>query len=393
MPGAIRDLSRRYGYPPELEEVLQRIVDAAREAYPELHGFILSGSAATGDFVWRRTQEGVDLLSDIDALLFVEFGGARPETLVEELRALEAQQRSPLFQIDVVVNPMSALGRIPKSFQMVETRLCGVVLAGEDVLDAFPAEYDPRASRQAFLLNLWKPILFWMPRGTEHDFTYVQAAARFFLDLPLIELSEAGRCVPGHLERAERFLAASGSSRFHSPSTEEAVSWAREARLTPHARRSDLEGLIARFAFDVTAMIDGNGDPPRDPDLALVHRLAAWIPRRTPRRVGGELRSLLRAPRNPLGDLRWLVCRKEAVGAAALLGLLAYLSESDFEEPPSGIAARLRELSRKPIPPSNGLEFIQDAKRAYWAGLCDLYPSARKKESAYAPLLEAFPGR
>lgn len=391
MPGAIRNLCRRYGYPSELEDALERVVDAAREAYPKLRSFILSGSAATGEFVWRRNESAVELLSDIDGMLFVEFDGAHPEGLLERLRALEAQQRSPLFQIDVVVNPMSALRRIPKNYQMVETRLSGVVLAGEDVRDAFPTEYDPANSRQAFLLNLWKPILFWTPPGTEHDFTYAQVAARFFLDLPLIGVSETGRCLPGHRERAEWFLASSSSSRFHSPLTEEVVSWARAVRLEPHPHRSDLERLIARFAFEVTAMIDGLGEPPRDPDLELVRRLVAWLPRRTPRRLAGELRSLLRAPRNPLDDLRWLACRKEAVGAAALLGLHAFLSDGGLGEPPSGIAARLREFSRERISPSRDLAFIQEAKNAYWAGLCDLYPSMRQKGFAYAPLLEAVP--
>ena len=231
--------------------------------------------------------------------------------------------------------------------------------------------------RQSFLFNLWKPIHHWAPAGGAGDAAYVQAVARLVLDLPLLALSPSGRCIPGHQARARCYLDDAGAASFHSPALEQAVAWASAARRDPPERPPDLAATAARFAFEVAARIDGAGEPRSDADRSLVTRLAAWLPRRPPRRLAGELRSLLRDPGHPLADLRWLLARKEAVGAAALFGLLAYLADGSGAEPPAGIAARLGEFSRGAMVSGRGDAFVDSARSAYGRGLRLLHPAHR----------------
>jgi hypothetical protein len=369
------------------------MVEAVRDAYPSLISLVLSGSTATGDYVWGRDEQVVTLHSDIDALLYVKnFGDAHPERLERRLIDIQGRQPSELFQIDIAINPAAALRRIPASYQMAETRKSGVVLVGENVLSAYPANFDPRSARQAFLANLWKPILYWTPEGggrtPEIDLLYTQVAARFFLDLPLLVCAEAGLCVAGHQARAERYLATGATDRFQSDTGREAVRWALAARRDPKPDREGLEKKLATFAFDVAAALDERGRPPEDPDPALVRRLAAWRPRRTPRRIGGELRSVLRTPRNPVTDLAWLVSRKEATAGAALLGLLAYLATACESPPSPGIAARLAEFAREPALDGRAASWFYAAKQQYWRGLVDLYPSMRSKAPSHQRFLD-----
>ena len=72
--------------------------------------------------------------------LFTGSVDQRPEVLEEAIDDIKLRHRSSLFQVDVEVNPLRMLESIAPSFQMVETRHAGVVLAGEDVLAHYPPD-------------------------------------------------------------------------------------------------------------------------------------------------------------------------------------------------------------------------------------------------------------
>lgn len=394
MPSPVDELCSRYHYPDALRDVLNQLVAAAAEAYPETKSFILSGSGSTGDYVYREHANGVELISDLDMTLFTGNGGARPEVLEEAIDDIKLRHRSPLFQIDIEVNPVRNLDSIAASFQMVETRHAGAILSGEDVRNSYPESFDNRSSRRSFLGNLWKPVLYWTPAGSGHDLIYTQVAARLFLDVPLLAMANAGQCKPGHRARATHYLDSKSTKGLYSESLRERVRWAIEARTHPGEERAGLEREVADFAFEVTQAVDGMGPVPVDPNRALVERLADWLPKRSPRRLAGETRSVLRDFRSATEDLRWIARNKEAVGGAALLGMLAHLATGDGHAPedelPMGVSERLGEYARMlPVvrrESESALDFVTRVKGAYWTGLTTLYPSVAKKEAG----LEAF---
>ena len=394
MPSPVDELCSRYDYPDALRDVLHQLVEAAVEAYPETKSFILSGSGSTGDYVYRDGPDGALLISDLDMTLFTGSGGERPEVLEDAIDDIKRRHTSSLFQIDIEVNPVKMLESIAPSFQMVETKKAGVVLAGEDVREHYPDTFDNRASRRSFLGNLWKPLLYWTPAGSGNDLVYTQVAARLFLDVPLLAATNVGECIPGHRARAEHYLASKSTKALYSEPLRERVRWAIEARANASDDRAGLERAVANFAFEVTQAIDGMGPVPKNPDRALVERLADWLPKRSPRRLAGETRSVLKDPRSPTEDLRWIARNKEALGGAALLGMLAHLATGDGQAPedemPVGIGERLGEYARM-LPIARGeaesaLDFVARVKSVYWEGLTTLYPSVAKKEAG----LEAF---
>ncbi|MCP5044031.1 MAG: hypothetical protein GY944_23630 [bacterium] len=397
MPNPVEELCSRHRYPNALREVLLELVDATRDAYPDAKSFVLSGSASTGDYVYREDESGVELVSDLDMTLFTDRRGARPERLDEAIAAIKQRHPSPVFQVDIAIEPTSALRAIPAIFQMVETRHAGVVLAGEDVRGHYPDHFDGRDARRAFLLNLWKPVLYWTPAGGEHDLTYTQVVARFFLDLPLLVATERGQCIPGHRARAASYADTDEHRGLFSDTLRERVGWAVVARENASSDRAGLEQAVASFAFEVVEALDGQGPVPHDPDPALVRRLGAWLPPRTPRRVAAELRSIVRDPRRPGLDLRWLQSKKEAVGGAALLGLLGHLATSRDGvirgEVPPGIGGCLGTFSRQgPLARGEGeseLDFLCRAKQAYWQGLATQFPSLQKKQTGFEPFLRS----
>jgi hypothetical protein len=386
-----RSLCRRYSYPKALEEVLSELTDRARASIPGLHSFVVSGSVATGDFAWREEPAGVRFLSDVDAFLFVDGRPGRAPEFDATVERLERTHGSPLFHIDTSISPVSALRRLPRTYQFVETGMAGVVLAGRDVLPRFPTRFEPRATRQAAIGNFWKGVLCWPDVGGGSEEVYLQSLARIVLDTPILALAAQGRCIPGHRARAEAFLGLGDDHPLVCESSRKAVALAVRARQGEEVRRAALEPLILPLIDRVFDFLDGCGPPPRDPDRALVRRIRRLLPPRTPRLLAGELRSVLRSPRGPVRDVGWLLRRKEAVGGAALLGLLAFALSGARGEPPGGITARLREFTGGSAPSGSGRAFLTEARRVYWAGCCRLYPSAQLKDAFYRRLLRAEP--
>ncbi len=407
MTDAVDALCSRHHYPDALRSVLHDVANACREAYPGLVSLVLSGSAATGDYVYLtgagddRSEPGVvRLFSDLDLMLFTEAQGAQPALLRDRLRDIKAGHPSPLFEVDISTNPARALDHIPARFQMAEARRSGVVLAGRDVIDRFPLEFDHSAAIASFLNNLWKPVLYWTPQGGPFDVEYQQMVARLFLDVPLLVCAANRECIAGHGARAEAYLAEDSRDGLYSETLRERVRWAIDARRSPSTQREGLERNVGAFVNEVVASIDGG--PPlqglADPDL--VARLAALLPKRPLRRLAAELRCVVREPRAPLRDLAWWRCRKEATAGAALLGLLGHLGDIDGRvdafDPPREALARLAEFARVPgVERTSGetpRAFFFRCKRIYRHGLLTLFPSMEKPDARHRVFLESDDG-
>ena len=374
----VSELVDRFGYPKPLADLLEWLQGQAREVLGEGTTILLSPSTSTGDFLWRENGGRTELLSDIDGFVFTPAPPRDRECFQRTLGAYEIPEGRGHCEIDLAVGSMDALDRIPRTYQMAETRAAGFVLLGPDVRPRFPDTFDPRASRQSFLLNLWKPTKAF--DGNDGD--YAQAAARLLCDIGLLAASEAGRCVVGHRERLRWFLERRPSPLGQDPVLCAAVEAALAARLAPPGSRGDLEGLVLPATERLIALLDGiaPGAAVAQGGLALAARFTRWLPPRTLRRVGGELKTLLRRPVHPVADTRWWFERKEAVLGAALVALLRATAPGSDPAPHSREAAfLLSRFGRTTEPSGQGRDFIHHANETIRVGLAELYPHHRAK--------------
>jgi hypothetical protein len=359
-------LCDRHGYPEALRALLDSLKESARAHIPGLRALVLSGSVATGDFVWRGEGSAARLLSDIDAFAFAERAGP-VAAFSRAVEKLETSHASPLFHIDVSISAVSALRRLPRRFQFVEAGLAGAVLVGPEVLEAFPKRFDRRAGRQSLFGNPWMVIRNWR----EDDEVHRLALARIILDLPLIAFSEAGRCIPGHTARVDAFLGLEASHPLATPPAREAVTAALRMRSRGDVPREALEGFAPQGIDALLDFWDGSG-PPGLADRRLAARIAKLLPRRTIRRLAGELRAALSAPRPDPG---WWLRRKEAVGGAALIGLLRFLRAGAAGPPPPGLSELFGAFAGGAGPTGESEAYMADARRVYREGRRRLYPS------------------
>ncbi len=363
----VTQLCERYEYPEELGILLGEIARIARDVFGDLEGIVLTPSVSSGDFLWTRKDGEVRLLSDVDGFVFARATNQQIVRFRQAIALLARGRGGPLFKIDLSINRPSEVGRMPETFQMVETRLAGFELAGAGLLGRFPTRFDPRASRQALLLNLWKPL------ASDEPGRWEQSTARLLLDIPLLATSEQGVCRPGHRARAEWFLNDRPGRLGASSLLRQAVEVALAARLDPPGDRALLAASLVPAIEETLALIDGGGPPPHEPDAAFVTRLASWLPPRSPRRGLGELRTLLRRPSSPPTDLRWWIRRKEAMGGAALWGLLQIAQCG--RSPNQGTAQWLAAYARRSTLDPHAADFVVRALEQYRRGLVELYPS------------------
>jgi len=361
-----RALCEAHAYPVELGQLLDELARMARELLSPLEGLVLSPSVSTGDFLWRRESEGVRFLSDIDGFVFTD---APADAWIEFRQAVESLSRGrggPLFAIDLSLNRSRQLTRLPETFQMVETGLAGFELEGEGLLERFPSRFDPKSSRQALLLNLWKPL------ASEEPEHWAQSVARLLLDIPLIASSELGVCRPGHRARADWFLSERPGRFGRSDLLCRAVETALEARRAPPGDPRALRAVLMPALAEFLMRVDEGEPLPREPDALLVERFGRWLPPRSLRRRLAELRTVLRRPSSPFVDLRWCLQRKEAVGAAALWGLLQSLAGGSAAEATAGWLAA---YAREPRVDASAADFTSLGIAQYRRGFLELYPS------------------
>lgn len=361
------ELCERFDYPLVLSQALEEVAQLAVEQLGAEVGVVLSPSVSTGDFLWRESDDTVELLSDVDGFVFTDAPSDRIAAFQRGIDAIRNERDDPHFDIDVSYVPVDRLGRLPETYQMVETRLAGFELVGSGRLAGFPTRFDPRASRQAALLNLWKPL------SSDEPERLARNLARTLLDIPLLAASESGTCVPGHRARARAFLADPPAAFADAPEMNEAVRLALEARDDPPGDAERLAEAVLPALRTMLARIDGRGVPADEPDAALVRRFSSWLPRRTPRRLGGELRSAVGGGSPSFRDLVWWLRRKEAMGAAACWGLLVHR----FGTRPiaSSTLMWLARFARAPRLDPDSPDLMARARVQYIAGFRQLYPS------------------
>lgn len=379
----IRALMDRFGYPQELEEKLVALRGILERACgSRLRSVLLGGSIASGDFVWLRGQAGVTLLSDIDAIAFVD-GAVDRARIAGQLRELRRDRAAtPLFHVDVSLSPAAGLQRLPRSFQAAEMRRAGWVLAGEDVRRCFPVAFDPATARQAFFYNLWKPFLFGALRETRPDL-YQQAIARQILDVALLAFSESGVCIAGHRQRAQAFQDLPAEHALKTPAVRAAL---QDALLIRQGGSCNLETLEHEQRAAIQAVLHfllarhgGQTTGPLTP-----RQIGRLLARRSWRQRAAEMRGEL--ARHSLDPL-WLLRRKEALAAAALLEIGRSCTPGSRAPAPPRARRWLSAFAGEPVPALAGEAFANAARGVYWRGLLRLHPGLCRDADWVEPLL------
>lgn len=215
-------LSAHFGYPPIIGELLEELVAAARRRLGPcgLRSVLVGGSLPRGEMSWVEEGGRVELLSDIDAALFVRRRDAEREArLREDIAAIEAavDARSPLFHMDAGVHRLFMKRPTIWTYEMRMGALC---LDGEDLRRLLPRvthrNLDRGNTAELVLVRLWNQLLY-TPRSVvegrtdgfdETVFAYV--TARNTLELPTILLPQHGILRPGYAAR-HAYLRAHGS--------------------------------------------------------------------------------------------------------------------------------------------------------------------------------------
>lgn len=225
--GPVEALCREHGYPPEVQAVLQRVIDLLQPLEPL--SVFLHGSTARGELSWWREPDGrVRIASDVEAYVVGEgpFPAEGKERAEEGFRVLadEVNAGGPaLFHVDVAFTTPARLAGHDRTFRCWDTRETGRALAGRDARGWLPelgvGDLDLRQLNEVPIHRLWE-MVFRAPRAVvegragaadEQAFSYV--CARQALDLTTWLLPHLGVLVPTFRRRVDAW----GRELAHPP--------------------------------------------------------------------------------------------------------------------------------------------------------------------------------
>ena len=245
-----------------------------------------------------------------------------------------------------------------------------MVLAGRDLLDCFPTVFDPGSIVSSLLFNFWKGVLYYSEDpaigGSGFAGLYSRILARLTLDVAILPYSLSNLCVVGHHARVEGLRTQFPTCILAEPRF--AVIFERAFRVRSNGTERLALGEYLELLDAGLEMLDPGVSKTRNA-TALADRFGRLVPRRT-------LRQLAREGLGSRLDLAWLARRKEALGGAAMLGLLRHLAATTGKSPPEDVLRALEMFSGRRCAPGAGLA---DLKRQYWQGIVRCFPRLRAK--------------
>lgn len=376
----------KYDYPVELLNTIKDVVVCARRHYGnDIVSFLLCGSTATGDFVYKRDNSNTLLLSDIDALMIVNRLDDRVSEFNRDIRNIYANNRSAskLFYIDISVIDNIRLWFIQKTYQNVEMRTSSIVLDGKDIRDKMPQYWNKKHSRQTFLLNLWRSVLYCPTSGpyspSKNDI-YDFSLSRVWLDLPILVASEKGLCIPGHNSRVRWFLD-NHNDLMVSEEITETIQHSIDVRKGKII--ADRNKLLKRLPvlIEYAMKIMGVNESIYNINPTLYKSIKKAIGNRGLRRIISEARICN-------GDMIWLLKRKEAVIACILIELNIRLAENNTSLPSPYIQKLLGILDKRNTLDIKTCTQIREWKKMLWRGMLRLYPSLLKHNERIINIME-----
>ena len=367
MHARAEDLIRRYGYPGRLRAILGEIETSAhRQLGADLVAILLTGSIATGDYVWRTSDGTSDLLSDIDAVTIVR-RRRRCLGYMEDLARLSREWKgiTSEFKIDMATVTTREARRLVRNYQYAEARLTGFLLEGnEAVLAWLPRDFQPGYSRLAALFNLSKTLQHWPEDASKlREGKFQRMLARLVLDGAMLAYSERGLCVPGHRLRVSGLWARGWVSERMATTLEKAI----EIR-QGHSTFLDVRETWESVNEVLQRLV---GEPIEyESSTLLAEQLTRVVPPRT-------LRRWAREASQSRGDIGWLIRRKEAWAAAFSLTAFRQLAETGVVALDRyGTGTALAKFSGE----TTGDNSFQAIRRAFRSGQAKLRPWLARDE-------------
>lgn len=173
-----------YRYPPIIREHLHRIQKEIVAQVPDIHGILLIGSTARGEFSYRIESDGnITLWSDYELLIVTKEkpNKLKRAKLFHILSEFEKEwgKDSPLFHIDYSYISFKTLQDLPSLIRHYEAKQIGKVIFGRDIRPDIPeinaTNLDYKELAEVILWRLWAIVLYapqsWLIKGRKNEKT------------------------------------------------------------------------------------------------------------------------------------------------------------------------------------------------------------------------------
>lgn len=343
---AVEKLCREYGYPPEVEALLDETVRILAGLRPR--SVLLHGSASRGELTWWRDAAGrVQLGSDVEMYVVADsragWAGAAQALRAVEERVNRSGPR--LFHLDASLTTLARLRRHPPTFRCWDVRETGRTLLGADVRGELPVldarSIDLRQLNEVPIHRLWE-MAFRVPaalvRGTgspEDARTARYTWARQALDLTTWLLPHAGVMIPTFRKRVRAWrteVARPPLARYFAPGSAELLDRSLEGKLHLRFQQEPAQlhsEVLEAFRAGLRMLLSL---PATAPDVeitrAAVRQGRRLWPAETPRRRVYEAYLAVRtgAVARPHRAIPWLLRAKRPEQLGFLLHLNAALA-------------------------------------------------------------------
>ncbi len=130
-----------YAYPEEIIAVVNEFIAIVNDVFnKQKSGVLLVGSAARGELCWEYSHNKLQMYSDIEFLVAVDY---KENSLINKFKQQVADIESKCsygeaFHIDYTVIPWPKLQKVDKKFFVFESKQCGIDLGSHSVNDCLP---------------------------------------------------------------------------------------------------------------------------------------------------------------------------------------------------------------------------------------------------------------
>lgn len=390
---AVDRLLEDYDYPPEVGDILRRILFGLANVAPV--SVLLHGSTARGELTWWREVDGrVRLASDIE--MYVVGERRFPADVLAAATALSgriAEEHNTggakLFHADIAFVTLRELRQHPPTFRAWDIRESGRTLLGRDVRDELPNlnadTIDLKQLNEVPIHRLWE-MVFRLPlpmltgganSADQRAFAYV--CARQALDLTTWLLPHEQVMVPTFRRRVQQWpaLLQSRLGRYFSEISGDLLEECLAGKLSYEFKRPATEihrDVLDAFqrALRYLLRIDAHGTAAEITQEILDQGKSHW-------NVGRPLRRLYEAfllvrdrifPARPILAARWWLMPKRPHQVAFLLNLNLAAAElvvgKAAADPLDAAEALLQELWYDFEPSAaDGAERFRAARRGY----------------------------
>lgn len=204
------------GYPNAIQADIKTICNSIKRVCAKnLEAIVLTGSAASGEFSYFRTDKVLEVLSDYEFLVILKKSNLIQRTrllntIVGKVEKISRKYANPLFHVDVALLNKADIKGLKKDLETLELKTFGKVLVGDKrILELAPTviceKIDMRDFSELLMKRTHETLLFtpreFVERGVieeeKRNFIFNYALCRNFLVIPSALLPQEGVLKPG----------------------------------------------------------------------------------------------------------------------------------------------------------------------------------------------------